>query len=62
MYYNPHTHIEIARARHDDLLRSAEKHRLDNLVAEKRPGPIARLHAFFSRRHDVAGQPAPRPA
>jgi hypothetical protein len=63
MYYNPHTHMEIARARHDDLLRSAEKHRLAKLVVEKRPGPIARLQAFFGHRHTVAKhEPVVHPA
>jgi hypothetical protein len=62
MYYNPHTHIEIARARHDDLLRSAEKHRLASLVAEKRPSPIVRLRAFLTRRHAIAEQPVAGPA
>jgi hypothetical protein len=60
--YNPHTHLEIARARQADLIRSAEKHRLANLVAEKGPGPIARLQAFLTRRQAVVTEPAARPA
>jgi hypothetical protein len=57
MYTNPHTHLAIARERHEDLIRSAEQHRLAKLVAEKRPGPFARLQAYFSKRHGVAKQP-----
>ncbi|HEY3107053.1 MAG TPA: hypothetical protein VGJ49_09705 [Gaiellaceae bacterium] len=61
MYANPHAHLEIARQRQADLVRSAEQHRLAKLVAEKRPGPFARLQAYFSKRHDVATQPVARP-
>jgi hypothetical protein len=61
MYSNPHVHLDIARQRQADLVRSAEQHQLAKLVAEKRPGPFARLQAYFSNRHDAAKQPVARP-
>jgi hypothetical protein len=58
--YNPHTHLDIARARHDDLLRSAEKARLASLVEEKRPSPLTRIKSLFGEHS--AKQPVVRPA
>jgi hypothetical protein len=60
MYYNPHTHLDIARQRHADMLRDARKRELAHSVAEPRPGLIVRLRGFFGTRR--AQQPVARPA
>jgi hypothetical protein len=60
MYYNPHTHLEIARARQADLIREADRRRLANLVTEDRPSLMARLRGFFGERS--AKHPVARPA
>jgi hypothetical protein len=60
MYYNPHTHLEIARARHEDLLRDAERARRAAAFKSERPGLIARLHSLLGNR--TAKQPVVRPA
>lgn len=38
MYYSPHTQIALAKARQDDLIREAERHRLARAVKVERPG------------------------
>lgn len=57
MYYSPHTQIALAKARQDDLLREAERHRLARAVKVERPGIrdwiAGRLH------RDGAGKVAP---
>jgi hypothetical protein len=60
MYYNPHTHLDIARARQADMVREADRRRLAKLVAEDRPSLIARLRGFIGERS--AKQPVARPA
>lgn len=60
MYTNPHIHTEIARARHEDMLREARKRQLARSVAEARPGLTARIRGFFGERR--AKQPVARPA
>jgi hypothetical protein len=48
MYYSPHTHIALAKARQDDLVREAERYHLARSVKVERPGIRAwiagRLH------------------
>lgn len=56
-YYSPHTHIALARERHEDLIREASRRELAKLVAdEKGLGLAARLVARLRSRE------APRPA
>lgn len=56
-YYSPHTHIALARARQDDLVREARRRELARLVSkDDGPGPFARLATRLRRRE------APRPA
>ena len=57
MYYSPHTHLELARARHEDMLRRAERERIAALFEDERPSTLSRLRARLSRRHEL-----PRPA
>jgi hypothetical protein len=60
MYYDPHTHLAIARDRHEDMLREARKAQLARSVeADHRPGIVARLRGLFGER--VKHEPAPRP-
>jgi hypothetical protein len=61
MYYDPHTHLAIARARHEDMLREARKRELARSVAVERPGLIARLSGLLRERRG-AKQPVVRPA
>jgi hypothetical protein len=57
MIYNSHTHLEIARARHEDMIREAEHARLVRSFQEDRPGTFSRLRAHLARKR----QPQPRP-
>jgi hypothetical protein len=60
MYYDPHTHLAIARDRHEDMLREARKATLARSVQDDRPGLVMRLRGLFG--HRVKHQPAlPRP-
>jgi hypothetical protein len=55
MYYSPNTHLALARARHDDMLREAERARLAARVAVERPSVLERIRGQLGRR------PAKRP-
>ena len=60
MYYDPHTHLTIARDRHEDMLREARKAQLARSVEGPRgPGILARVRGLFGER--VKHEPAPRP-
>jgi hypothetical protein len=61
MYYDPHTHLTIARDRHEDMLREARKAQLARSVEDKhqRLGIVARLRGL--RRERVQHEPAVRP-
>ena len=61
MYYDPHTHLTIARDRHEDMLREARKAHLARSVEDKhqRLGIVARLRGL--RRERVQHEPAVRP-
>jgi hypothetical protein len=60
MYTNPHTHLEMARARQADMVREADLRRLAKLVSEDRPSLITRLRSHFGERS--VKQPVVRPA
>jgi len=57
MYYNPHTELALARARHEDMLRQAEHDRLVRSLEGDRPGALARLRAHLSRQPQAARRP-----
>ncbi|MEO8291155.1 MAG: hypothetical protein ABI649_09210 [Gaiellaceae bacterium] len=60
MYYSPHTHLALAKARHEDMLREAERERLARRFRDERPSVLARFRSFVSsRRTSAKGQPAP---
>jgi hypothetical protein len=59
MYSNPHTHMAIARERHEDMLREARKAELARSVEGHRPGIVTRVRGLFGER--VKHEPAPRP-
>ncbi|MGH3045524.1 MAG: hypothetical protein ACRDNC_00735 [Gaiellaceae bacterium] len=55
-YYSPHTHLALARARQEDLIREARRRELARLVPkDEGPSLLARLAARLRRRE------APRP-
>jgi hypothetical protein len=60
MNYNPHTHLDIARARQADMIREADRRRLAKLVAQERPSLMARVRGLFGEHS--AKQPVVRPA
>ena len=56
-YYSPHTHIALARERHEDLIREASRRELARLVAGDKSLSLAARLAARLRRREV-----PRPA
>jgi hypothetical protein len=57
MYYDPHTHLAIARARQEDMIRQAERDELARSFKNERPGLLERLHAHLTRKR--AAHPSP---
>jgi hypothetical protein len=60
MYYSPHTHMDISRQRHEDMLREARNHELARLVEDDRPGLVARFRKHLPSLSERR-QPAVRP-
>jgi hypothetical protein len=56
MYYSPHSHLAIARDRHEDMLREAERARLARSFEDERPSAFSRLRTHLSRKRE----PEPR--
>ncbi|HET6656419.1 MAG TPA: hypothetical protein VFG61_00855 [Gaiellaceae bacterium] len=57
MYYSPHSHLAIARARHEDMLQQAERARLARSFDDERPGVISRLRTHLTRKREVEPRP-----
>ncbi len=57
MYYSPHSHLAIARARHEDMLLQAERARLAHSFDEERPSVISRLRTHLTRKREVEPRP-----
>ena len=57
MYYNPHTHLAIARARQEDMIRQADRDRLARSFEDERPGAFVRLRARLAGRHQPQSRP-----
>jgi hypothetical protein len=57
MNYSPHTHLAIARARQEDLIRQAERDELARSFQDERPSVVSRLRSHLARRFS----PRPRP-
>jgi len=57
MYYSPHSHLAIARARHEDMLRDAERARLARSFDDERPGVFSRLRKHLSRKRELSAKP-----
>jgi hypothetical protein len=57
MYYSPHSHLAIARARHEDMLRDAERARLARSFDDERPGVFTRLRTHLSRKREPSARP-----
>jgi hypothetical protein len=50
MYYSPHSHLAIARARHEDMLRQADHARLVRSFKDERPSAFSRLRTHLARK------------
>ena len=57
MYYSPHTHLAIARARHEDMLRDAERTRLARSFGKNKPGKLSRLWTHLARTREFDPRP-----
>jgi hypothetical protein len=57
MYYSPHSHLAIARARHEDMLRDAERARLARSFDDERPGVFTRLRTHLARKREADPRP-----
>jgi hypothetical protein len=57
MYYSPHSHLAIARARHEDMIRQADRARLARSLKDERPSALSRLRTHLARKRE----PEPRP-
>jgi hypothetical protein len=58
MFYNPHTHLELARAHEQELLRAARRHTVHPASWNERPGALARFAARLRRRPARTASPA----
>jgi hypothetical protein len=57
MYSNPHTHLAIARARQEDMIRQADRDRLARSFEDERPGAFDRLRARLAARRQPHSRP-----
>ena len=57
MYYSPHSHLAIARARHEDMIRDADRARLARSFAEDKPGRLSRLWTHLARKREADPRP-----
>ena len=57
MNYSPHSHLAIARARHEDMLRDAERARLAHSFREDKPGMLSRLWTHLGRKREADPRP-----
>jgi hypothetical protein len=57
MYYSPHSHLAIARARHEDMLRDAERAQLARSFDEEKPGMLSRLWTHLARKREADPRP-----
>jgi hypothetical protein len=57
MNYSPHTHLAIARARHEDMLRDAEHARLARSFGENESGKLSRLWTHLTRKREADPRP-----
>ncbi|MGH3036632.1 MAG: hypothetical protein ACRDMU_05565 [Gaiellaceae bacterium] len=55
---HPNTHLSLARARHEEILREASRNRLHHASGNERPGALARLAARLRRRSARSAAPA----
>ena len=57
MDYSPHTHLTIARARQEDMIREAERDGLARSFKDERPGLLTRLLAHLARKRTAHPSP-----
>jgi len=48
MNYSPHTHLVLARARHEDMLAQADRARLAAQFRDEKPRALARLRTHLA--------------
>jgi hypothetical protein len=53
MDYSPHTHLALARARQEDMIREADRARLARSFRGERPSTLSRLRSLVSRRRTL---------
>lgn len=58
MFYNPHTYLDLARAREQELLREASRYTVRPTSWNERPDALARLGALLRRRPARPASPA----
>jgi hypothetical protein len=58
VFYNPHTYLDLARAREQDLLYDARRYTVRRSSWNERPSALARLGAFLRRRPARPASPA----
>jgi hypothetical protein len=58
MVYSPHTYLDLARARQQELLQDAARHSVRQPSWNGRPGALARLAALLRRRPARSSAPA----
>jgi hypothetical protein len=58
MFYNPHTYLDLARAREQELLRDARRYTVRPASWNERPDALARLGALLRRRPARPASPA----
>ena len=57
MNYSPHSHLAIARARHEDMLRDADRARLARSFGDDKPGTLSRLWTNLARKREADPRP-----
>jgi len=57
MNYSPHTHLTIARARHEDMLRDADRARLARSLDEDKLSTLSRLRTHLARKREADPRP-----
>ena len=57
MNYSPHSHLAIARARHEDMLRDADRARLARSFGENKSGTLSRLWTHLTRKREADPRP-----
>jgi len=55
--YRPHSHLALARAGHEDMLRDAEGGGLARSFDEEKPGMLSHLWTHLARKREADPRP-----